>query len=71
MSKSRQNMRSFSVNQSMEGTYKYKQTFVSKQRNDYVDGNLSFEDIDDYLIDADVNSLYPQLLCFQLAFQLV
>ena len=22
-------------------------------------GNLSFEDIDDYLIDADVNSLYP------------
>ena len=40
-------------------TYKYKHTFVSKQRDDYVDGNLSFEDIDDYLIDADVNSLYP------------
>ena len=27
--------------------------------NAYVDGELSFEDIDDYLIDADVNSLYP------------
>ena len=40
-------------------TYKYKHTFVSKQIDDYVDGNLSFEDIDDYLIDADVNSLYP------------
>ena len=40
-------------------TYKYKHTFVSKQRDDYVNGNLSFEDIDDYLIDADVNSLYP------------
>ena len=40
-------------------TYKYKHRFVSKQRDDYASGNLSFEDIDDYLIDADVNSLYP------------
>ena len=39
-------------------TYKYKHTFVSKQRDAYVDGKLSFEDIDDYLIDVDVNSLY-------------
>lgn len=40
-------------------TYKYKDNFVSKQRNDYINGDMSFEDIDDYLIDADVNSLYP------------
>jgi hypothetical protein len=54
-------MRSFSENQSMEAELIniYKHTFVSKQRDDYVDGNLSFEDIDYYLIDADVNSLYP------------
>ena len=40
-------------------TYKYKDNFISKQRNDYINGGVSFEDIDDYLIDADVNSLYP------------
>ncbi len=40
-------------------TYKYKHTFVSKQRDAYINGKISFEDIQDYLIDADVNSLYP------------
>jgi hypothetical protein len=40
-------------------TYKYKHKFVSEQRDAYIGGNLSFEEIDDYLIDADVNSLYP------------
>ena len=40
-------------------TYKYKNSFVSKQRDDYINGAVNFEDIDDYLIDADVNSLYP------------
>ena len=40
-------------------TYKYKHKFVSSQREAYINGKLSFEDIDDYLIDADVNSLYP------------
>ena len=40
-------------------TYKYKHSFVSTQRDAYIGGDLSFEDIDDFLIDADVNSLYP------------
>jgi hypothetical protein len=40
-------------------TYKYKNKFVSQQREEYISGNLTFEEIDDYLIDADVNSLYP------------
>ena len=40
-------------------TYKYKNSFISKQRDDYMKGDMSFDDIDDYLIDADVNSLYP------------
>jgi hypothetical protein len=40
-------------------TYKYKHRFVSSQREAYIIGNLSFEGFDDYLIDADVNSLYP------------
>ena len=40
-------------------TYKYKHKFVSEQREAYISGGLTFEEIDDYLIDADVNSLYP------------
>ena len=43
-------------------TYKYKNSFVSKQRDDYLNGSVNFEDIDDYLIDADVNSLYPSAM---------
>jgi hypothetical protein len=38
-------------------TYKYKNNFISKQRDDYMKGVVNFEDIDDFLIDADVNSL--------------
>ncbi len=40
-------------------TCKYKKSYVSKQRDDYTKGFIKFEEIDDYLIDADVNSLYP------------
>ncbi len=40
-------------------TYKYKHKFVSSQREANINGELDFEDVDDYLIDADVNSLYP------------
>jgi hypothetical protein len=40
-------------------TYKYKHNFISTQREAFLNNNLAFEDIDDYLIDADVNSLYP------------
>lgn len=40
-------------------TYKYKHGFVSSQREAFLDNKLTFEVIDDYLIDADVNSLYP------------
>lgn len=43
-------------------TYKYKNTFKSSQRDDYMNGTFKFEDIDDYLIDADVNSLYPSAM---------
>jgi DNA polymerase type B, organellar and viral len=32
---------------------------VNKENLSYIGGDLSFEDIKDYLIDADVNSLYP------------
>ena len=54
-------MKSSSENQYMEAERIniLKHTFVSKQRDDYSCGKLSFEDIDDYLIDSDVNSLYP------------
>jgi hypothetical protein len=38
-------------------TYKYKH--ISSQRDAYINMQISFEDIEDYLIDADVNSLYP------------
>ena len=40
-------------------TYKYKHSFTSSQRDAFLIGEISFEDVDDYLIDADVNSLYP------------
>ena len=40
-------------------TYKYKHNFVSTQRDAFLSNNLTFDDIEDYLIDADVNSLYP------------
>jgi hypothetical protein len=39
--------------------YKYKHKFVSSQREAYMSKQIKFEDIDDYLVDADVNSLYP------------
>ncbi len=39
--------------------YKTKGFFYSKQRNAYLDGEIEFEEIDDYLIDMDVVSLYP------------
>ena len=40
-------------------TYKYKHSFTSSQREAFMKNKISFEGIDDYLIDADVNSLYP------------
>ena len=40
-------------------TYKYKHKFVSSQRDAFINNELDFDDIDDYLVDADVNSLYP------------
>ena len=43
-------------------TYKYKHSFTSKQRENYMNGSVKFEEIDDYLIDADVNSLYPSAM---------
>ena len=32
---------------------------VSSQRDAFLNDELTFDEIDDYLIDADVNSLYP------------
>ena len=40
-------------------TYKYKNSFISTQRDAFLKQDLVFEDIDDYLVDLDVNSLYP------------
>jgi hypothetical protein len=47
--------------QSVRGgrTYKSKHRFKSKQYDAFVNGECQFEDIDDYIIDADVVSLYP------------
>ena len=39
-------------------TYKYKHKFVSSQRDAYMNQQIQFEDIDDYLVDADIMSLY-------------
>ena len=39
--------------------YKSKSGFVSKQYESYKKNEAKFEDIDDYIIDADVVSLYP------------
>jgi hypothetical protein len=40
-------------------TYKSKHRFVSTERQAYLDGKISFDDISDYIVDADVVSLYP------------
>ena len=47
--------------QSVRGgrTYKSKHRFISKQYQGFKDGDIKFEDIDDYIVDADVVSLYP------------
>jgi hypothetical protein len=47
--------------QSVRGgrTYKSKHSFTSEQYSQFLDGTKNFDDINDYLIDADVVSLYP------------
>jgi len=47
--------------QSIRGgrTYKSKHRFKSEQFDGYIEGKTSFDEIEDYLIDADVVSLYP------------
>lgn len=40
-------------------TYKSKSSFKSQQYNDYLTGKIDFNSITDYIIDADVVSLYP------------
>ena len=40
-------------------TYKNKHRFISNQYKGYKDGTLNYEDIDDYIVDSDVVSLYP------------
>ena len=42
--------------------YKSKHKFISTQRQDYIDGNLKFDQVDDYIIDEDVVSLYPAVM---------
>lgn len=39
--------------------YLSKKRFISNQYQDYVDGKVNFDDIDDYIVDCDVVSLYP------------
>ena len=45
--------------------YPSKRRFKSEQYDDYMAGKIKFEDINDYLIDADVVSLYPTAMCEQ------
>ena len=47
--------------QSVRGgrTYKSKHKFISQEYDDYKNGKIDFDDIKDYVIDADVVSLYP------------
>jgi hypothetical protein len=40
-------------------TYLNKKSFVSKERDQFLNGEVSFEEISDYMIDADAVSLYP------------
>ena len=40
-------------------TYKTKHEFTSEQYEGFMNGQVAFNDIDDYMIDADVVSLYP------------
>ena len=49
------------VRQSIYGArcYKNKNRFKSKQYDDIINKNITFEEIDDYIFDADVVSLYP------------
>ena len=49
------------VRQSIYGArcYKNKNRFTSKQYDDIINGNISYDDINDYIFDADVVSLYP------------
>jgi hypothetical protein len=46
-------------------TYNYKHKFLSSQRQAYINKEIKFDDIDDYLVDADVNSLYPAAMKFK------
>jgi hypothetical protein len=42
--------------------YPSKREFTSSQYDGFLNGEIKFEDVDDYLIDADVVSLYPAVM---------
>ena len=44
-------------------TYPSKRRFISSQYQQYIDKSIDFDDVNDYLIDADVVSLYPAAMC--------
>lgn len=43
-------------------TYPSKKEFVSTEREKYLNGEMKFDDIKDYIIDSDVVSLYPSAM---------
>lgn len=45
-------------------TYPTKRHFLSNQRTDYLSGAMGFEDVDDYVVDLDVVSLYPSAMMY-------
>lgn len=44
--------------------YKTRHVYESTQRKKILEGSISFDELDDYCIDADVVSLYPTAMCF-------
>lgn len=45
--------------------YPNKKSYTSKYYEDLIKGKISFDDVDDYLIDGDIKSLYPAVMTYQ------
>jgi hypothetical protein len=46
-------------------TYLSKKRFISEQYNDVIAGKVKYDDIKDYVVDADVVSLYPTAMTYE------
>ena len=45
--------------------YPNKKSFISKSYEDIINGKIKYNDVKDYLVDADICSLYPYVMTFQ------